>query len=268
MQKPIIEINNLTKVFSKSTNIADLFIRGSVKTSFTALKNVSFYVNSGESFGIVGKNGSGKTTLLKTITTLLSPSEGSISVFGFDSIKEEKQVKQRIGFVPSDERSFFWRLTCRENLLFFASLYGLSDFNKKERIRQLIEEMELQSIIDKRFDTISSGKKQLLSFARGILIDPVLLIVDEPTRSLDLETAVKIRKYLKRQVHEYGKTLLISTHQLDDIESLCDRVALLRNGSLIKIISAEPGKESFSSQIYQYFELDDTAKTGNSFTKQ
>ncbi|MFC1849561.1 ABC transporter ATP-binding protein [candidate division CSSED10-310 bacterium] len=248
--EPAIHLINLCKNYKKPSNLLQALVgRGG---TVNALKDISLQIPPGVSFGIIGKNGSGKTTLLKIMATLIHANHGTMRIFGLDPVTDEKKIKSFTGYVPSDERSFFWRLTCQENLIFFGALYGLPRGQLQERIDFFSSELNMKSILRERFDTVSSGKKQLLSFARGMLIDPSLLIVDEPTRSLDLETAIKVRHYLKQQVTEKKRTLIVASHHLEDIDILCDQVGVLQDGQLITTLTRKGGT-SLSSQIMRYF---------------
>ncbi|HEY6882171.1 MAG TPA: ABC transporter ATP-binding protein, partial [Polyangiales bacterium] len=199
------------------------------------LRGVTLRVEQGEIFGLVGRNGQGKTTLIKTTCGLIEPSEGRVQVFGFDSTREAREVKRRVGLVSAEERSFYYRLTGRDNLAFFARLHGI------ERVPEaLIETFELGPVIDRPFQEYSSGNKQRLAIARALLPDPPLLLLDEPTRSLDPISAQGLRTTLLRWARAgSGKTVLITTHNLAEIEQLCERVAILSRGRVIECASLE-----------------------------
>jgi len=248
-----VETEHLFKSYRRSFDLGGIFKKR--KKENVALQDVTLSVRCGEIFGLVGRNGSGKTSLLKIIATLIHPTAGSLRVLGYDPMRNEQTVRQNVGFVPSDERSFFWRLTCMENLLFFGGLYGLSKKSILSRLDQLCEELDIRAHFQDRFDSLSSGQKQLISIIRSLLLDPHLLIVDEPTRSLDIETALIVRQFLKKQVEEKGKTVLIASHLLDDIETLCHRFALLDKGILVAIHDRSTMKqgETFSEKIVDEF---------------
>ncbi len=142
-------------------------------------------LNEGEIFGLIGRNGAGKTTLTKIIATLVQPTDGKVSVQNFDSVKDEVKVRSLIGLATAEERSFYWRLTAEQNLLFFARLYGLKDAAAKQRIAEIFEQLDLKDLAKRRFSELSTGNKQRLAIARAILPKPPILLLDEPTRSLD-----------------------------------------------------------------------------------
>src|SRR5262249_47584818 len=152
-----------------------------VKEPVTALKNVSFDINQGEIFGLIGRNGAGKTTLTKIVATLVQPTTGSVTVKGFDSVTEDGKVRECIGLAGAEERSFYWRLTSEQNLLFFARLNGLSDRRATQRISELFNLLELKEAARRRFGELSTGNKQRLAVARALLNDPPVLLLDEPT---------------------------------------------------------------------------------------
>ena len=200
-----------------------------------ALRDVSLQVESGEIFGLVGRNGQGKTTLIKTTCGLIEPSAGRVRVFGHDSVRDLREVKRRIGLVSADERSFYFRLTGRGNLTFFGRLQGLDDRLIASRIESLSAQFELTPLLDRPFQDYSTGNKQRLAIVRALLADPPLLLLDEPTRSLDPISAEGLRRVLARWASVgRGKTVLITTHNLAEIEALCARVAILSRGRVIE----------------------------------
>jgi ABC-2 type transport system ATP-binding protein len=200
-----------------------------------ALRGVSLRVEQGEIFGLVGRNGQGKTTLIKTTCGLIEPSEGRVRVFGHDSDRDAREVKRRVGLVSADERSFYYRLSGRDNLAFFARLHGLDARAFDGRLQALVDTFELAPVLDRPFQEYSSGNKQRLAIARALLPDPPLLLLDEPTRSLDPISAEGLRKALLHWARAgSGKTVLITTHNLAEIEQLCERVAILSRGRVIE----------------------------------
>ena len=196
----------------------------------TAVEIVNLAVGYGEIFGLMGPNGAGKTTLLKMLTTLLLPTSGEAYVAGH-SIQEETKVKRSIGVVSSEERSFYWRLTGRENLRFFASLHNLSSPEAAERIQKISSEMAIEDYIDRRFDSYSTGMKQKLSIARSLIGDPRILFVDEPTRGLDPIAASQMRGIFK-ELSDKGITIFIITHSPEEAEEICGRVAIMDRGRI------------------------------------
>lgn len=197
-----------------------------------ALVNVSLHVERGEIVGLLGPNGAGKTTLLKTMATLVVPDGGEGRVAGH-SLEDEDGVRRSIGLVNSEERSFYWRLSGRENLRFFASMYGLSDVEVDGRLKELSRALHLDTFIDRRFDAYSSGMKQRLALARAVLHRPAVLLLDEPTRSVDPVESMALRSTIADLVREEGTGVLLVTHNLREVEALCQRVLVLREGRLV-----------------------------------
>jgi ABC-2 type transport system ATP-binding protein len=216
--------------------------------SIKALDNVSIDINEGELFGLLGPNGAGKTTLLKILSCVITPNGGEVSVMGYDTVAQEQKVKSLIGTVTGDERSFYWRLTGRQNLTFFGSLYNLSSRQIKSRISQLAEFLGIESILDRKFMEYSTGTKQLFAIARALLHDPHVLLFDEPTKSLDPGTAEKIRRFIKEElVGKQHKTILLTTHQIQEAENICDRIAIIVKGKIRTCLPVSKLKEENTS---------------------
>ena len=196
------------------------------------LKTVSLTVLSGAITVLVGPNGSGKTTLLKILSTLYPPTSGRAFVSGRDTEKEASAVKRITGFVPSEERSFYWRLTGRQNLRFFGALYGLTGERADERVEEILVDFGLKEKGDVRFSNYSTGMKQALGIARALLHDPQVLLLDEPFRSLDRNMEKRIIDLLRQRAREKGTSILMATHDLSGAEALADRVALIEEGQI------------------------------------
>jgi ABC-2 type transport system ATP-binding protein len=198
-----------------------------------ALKGVNLEIRPGERVGFLGPNGAGKTTLLKLVAGLLLPGSGSVVIDGADTIRENNRARKSSSLVMNEERSFYWRLTGRQNLEFFGALENLSGQRLKTRIQELLDLVGLGGSADKRVGTYSSGMKQRLAIARGLLSDPEILILDEPSRALDPEAAEELISLVLTTLHrDLSKTLLIATHRLDEARILCDRLCVLSRGSL------------------------------------
>jgi ABC-2 type transport system ATP-binding protein len=199
-----------------------------------ALNSVSFTVRQGETVGLLGPNGAGKTTLLKILATLISVDAGSVRVFGHDVNRDPLPIRKRIGLVTCDERSFYWRLTGRRNLLFFATLYRVPSAAARDRIATLLETLGLTAAADRPYHSYSSGMRQKLAIARGLLASPDLVLYDEPTRSLDPLSSQNIRQWITENRARYPHTTnLIATNQLHEAERLCDRVIIVNQGEII-----------------------------------
>jgi ABC-2 type transport system ATP-binding protein len=197
-----------------------------------ALDAVDLDVREGETIGLLWPNGAGKTTLVKILCGLVLPSAGKALIFGHDVVTDEHWAKQFIGLVNAEERSFYWRLTGRENLEFFASLYHIPRRKARERIEELLELVGLGSHGDRRVLHYSTGMKHRLAIARGLLPEPRILLVDEPAKSLDPIGARQLRVLLKEKVGAAGRTVVLATHHIAEAEELCDRVAILDRGRL------------------------------------
>jgi len=226
-----IETHALTKVFLQRKSAFLSFFRKS--KPFFALDNVNLSVKKGEIFCLAGPNGSGKTTLIKILCSLILPTKGAALINGCDILNGDRRIKNTIGFVASDERSFYWRLTGRQNLMFFAALYNLTARLAAERIQKLIDFLEIESP-DKRFQEYSTGIKQRLGIARSLLNDPQVLFMDEPTKSLDPNASVSLKDFIRdKLVRMEGKTVFFTTHNLYEAEKFSDRLAIINQGRII-----------------------------------
>ncbi len=229
---PALEIENLTKRFPRTSGYKDL-LPFRQRQWVTAVDSVSLNIEEGEFFGLLGPNGAGKTTLIKLLCCLVLPNSGKARVFGHDIVSEEAVVKKLVGLVSAEERSFFWRLTGRENLQFYASLYHLPRQQVKRRIDELLSLVGLIDQGDVRFQNYSTGMRQKLAVARGLLSRPRVLFVDEPTRSLDPISAQAVRNFLRERVVGEGQTVVLATHNMSEAEQLCDRLAIMDHGHIV-----------------------------------
>ncbi|HEX8247948.1 MAG TPA: ABC transporter ATP-binding protein [Pyrinomonadaceae bacterium] len=231
-----VRIENLSKTYPPSFPRLKKLLRISVKPAVEALKNVSFEIETGEIFGLIGRNGAGKTTLTKIIATLVQPTAGKVSVKGFDSVGDEVKVRALIGLATAEERSFYWRLSCEQNMMFFARLYGMSDGQARRKIAELFETLNLNELAKRRFSTLSTGNKQRLAVARALLPAPPILLLDEPTRSLDPLAAAEMRHLIASLENV---SVLLTSHNLSEIEELCRRVAVISKGEIRDIDTTE-----------------------------
>jgi ABC-2 type transport system ATP-binding protein len=201
---------------------------------FTALKSVDLEVDEGDRIAVLGPNGAGKTTFLKLVGGLLLPSEGEILVNSHNTLYHNAAARKSVGFVMNEERSFFWRLTGRQNLEFFAALDNLSGANLKERSQELIRFVGLEAHIDQPVATYSSGTKQRLAIARGLIAEPDVLILDEPTRTLDPVACEELIDLINERLHKTSrKTILIATHRLEEAMKLCNKVLIINQGRAV-----------------------------------
>jgi len=231
-----IEAVGLVKTFVKARSLREIFVHPFGKPEIIpALRGAELVVRQGEIVSLLGPNGAGKTTLLKILSCLVLPDAGRAIVGGDDTIHENR-VKRHIGLVHSDERSFYWRLSGRENLRFFARLYDVPYRKTEARLAELLERVDLQAAADRPFSGYSSGMKQRMAIARALLHDPPILLMDEPTRSLDPLSALALRDFITGRLRDaHGKTVLLATHDLREAEVVSDRVAILVRGRVRQI---------------------------------
>jgi len=231
-----IEAVGLIKRFPRRRKLRQIARHPFRKETITALNGVNLQVEEGELFGILGPNGAGKTTLIKLLSTLILPDEGEAWVNGCNIFHEEENIKRSIGLVTGEERSFYWRLSGRRNLQFFATLHNMSPFQIQKRINSILEILELQEKVDDLFYTYSTGIKQKLALARGLINDPQILFIDEPTKSLDPVAARNIRKLIREKlVKEQGKTVFLATHNLEEAGQICHRLAIIDRGRILSL---------------------------------
>jgi ABC-2 type transport system ATP-binding protein len=233
----------------------------SKKTQKLVLAGVSFEVGAGEVFGIVGPNGAGKTTILKILSHLTSPTSGRALVCGFDVERQWEKAVRCIGYCISEERSFFWRLSGRQNLQFFADLLEVPVKVARAKINDLLELLELKEVANERFMNYSSGMKQKLAIARSLLADPQVLLMDEPTRGLDPRAASKLRSFILTYVSRQNKAAVVTTNQVSDVEHLCHRIAVLNRGRII----ARGSVAEISSSLRESFRMDGALSFEDSF---
>ena len=253
MTPAAIRTEGLAKTYVKRRSLVEMVLKPFAPSEpVEGLVDVDLEVRRGEVYGLLGPNGAGKTTLLKILACLILPTRGVAEVEGRSVAGEEAHVKRSIGFVTADERSFYWRLSGEENLVFFARLYGLDAPAARRRARGLLRDMELEEVAGRQFMSYSSGMKQRLAICRALLHDPPIVCLDEPTRSLDPLAAKHLRAFITRRLHgEGGKTVLLATHNLQEAEEMCGRLAILnrgrvvRQGRLEEITAGLPGRDQY-----------------------
>jgi ABC-2 type transport system ATP-binding protein len=212
-----------------------------------AVDRISFSVKAGEVFGFLGPNGAGKTTTIKMLTGQLLPSAGSATVAGFDIRTERQQLKAQIGVV-FEYQNLYERLSARDNLNFTRRLYGVG----RQKVADVLALVGLSGRANERLTSFSNGMKQRLLIARGLLHDPAILFMDEPTRGLDPGMALEIRRLIT-DLSQSGRTLFLTTHDMSEADRLCDRVAILNRGRIIALNSPEKLKQQYGSSLEEAF---------------
>ncbi|MCK6624767.1 MAG: ABC transporter ATP-binding protein [Anaerolineae bacterium] len=226
-----VKVENLSKTYLTRQR-QGLF--KSQKKSVEALKNISLEIYPGEIFGLLGPNGAGKTTLIKCLTTLLLPSGGAAWINGYRLTEQDNLIRASVGCMLMGERGLYWKLTGRENLLFFGALYHLERAESRRRTDEIIERLNLAPLADRTVETYSSGQKMKLAFAKALINDAPLLILDEPTNTLDLPSARELRAVV-RELNQAGKTIIYTTHIMAEAETLCERVAIIDRGEVLAL---------------------------------
>lgn len=226
----MIEAKNLGKVYTVKKKIN--FFR-SEKEKVNAVKGLNLTIGEGEIVGLLGLNGAGKTTTIKMLSTLLNPSAGKITIDGLDAVKDAIKVKSMVNMIAGGERMLYWRLTGAQNLSYFGKLYGLSGGVLEDQIQNLLEEVGLTEASNTPVELYSKGMKQRLQIARGLINNPKYLFLDEPTLGLDAPVAKQLREMVKSLAKNQGKGILLTSHYLEEVEELCDRVYIIEKGSLI-----------------------------------
>ena len=229
-----VEAVALTKRYRRQRSLRDMLRpRAGVEAEAHALTDVTIRIEEGEVFGLLGPNGSGKTTFLKLLSTILSPTSGTARIFGHDVTRDARTVRSLLALVSGEERSLYWRLTGRQNLEFFGRLYGLDRQTIRRRGDDLLTVFDLRHAAGVRVAEYSTGMKQKLAIARGLLSGPRLLFLDEPTRGLDPVAAHSLLTLVRdRAVEHYANTVILTTHIAREVEQLCRRIAILHRGSV------------------------------------
>jgi ABC-2 type transport system ATP-binding protein len=234
MSSNAIHVEAIEKYFPPAQSGFRAFLSPFARPTYRALAPLSFQVAPGESFAILGANGAGKSTLLRILTTLLLPTRGRAEISGHDVVGHPLDVRHAVGFHSGAEVGFYARLTGRQNLQFFAQLRNIPAREASRRIAETAERVGITHALDRQVRTISSGTVQRLSLARAVLHAPSVLLLDEPTRSLDPLAAADFRQFLRDDlINRHGTTLLFASHSLTEVEALADRVALLDAGRLL-----------------------------------
>ena len=233
LNEDAIKAEGLTKIFNGS---------------LVAVDHIDFSVKHGEIFGFIGPNGAGKTTTINMLITILKPTEGKASILGYDIAKQNNEVRYSIGLVPQ-EYTADEDLTGYENILLCADLYGISRKISEKRAADLLELVELTAFKDKKVQTYSGGMRRRLELASGLINRPNVLFLDEPTLGLDVQTRAATWNYIKMLKKQFGMTLFMTTHYLEEADALCDRVAIIDHGKIIVVGTPRELKDSLGGDI-------------------
>ncbi|MEM2990210.1 MAG: ATP-binding cassette domain-containing protein [Halobacteria archaeon] len=233
MVEEVINVEGLTKIFNKS---------------LVAVDHVNFSVKDGEIFGFLGPNGAGKTTTINMLITILKPTEGTASFLGYDIVRQAYNVRNVIGVVPQ-EYTADEDLTGYENIILCADLYGITREVSKKRASELLELVELTEFKDKKVETYSGGMRRRLELACGLINRPRVLFLDEPTLGLDVQTRTATWNYIKMLKKEFGMTLFMTTHYLEEADALCDRIAIIDHGKIVVIGSPAELKNNLGGDV-------------------
>ncbi len=238
---PAIAIEGLTKQYKRSKG-----------QPLTAVDNLNLSIQPGQVFGFLGENGAGKTTTIKMACGLVVPTAGRVLLNGFDAQKQRGQAMRQIGAVLEGTRNVYWRMSALENLLYFGRLKGVYGRKLRDRARVLLEELELWDRRDDKIRTFSRGMQQKVAIACALIADPPIVLLDEPTLGLDVKAAVTVRNWIEHLAVTRNKTIILTTHQLDIAQSLCDRVAIISKG---KLVTDQPIDEMLDLFRTTYYEI-------------
>lgn len=244
----VVEVKNLQRKYETKKG----WVRPK-KNSVNAVRGLSFSVQKGEVFGLLGQNGAGKTTTIKMMITLLAPSAGTCKVLGLDVEKESKKIRKNINFIFGGEMGVYRRLSARDNLLYFASLYQLPSSMIDQRVQELLELVELTDKADCLVETYSKGMIQRLQIARGLINDPEIIFMDEPTVGLD-PIGAKMLRGIILNMKDKGRTVILTTHYLYEADELCDRIAIINHGKMIALDTPENLKKKHATKDHQTLE--------------
>lgn len=239
-----VVIDGVSKIFTKPRPFLGKFLKKSEEkpeksTEVRAVDNVSLVVKRREIVGILGANGSGKSTLIRMISTLLLPDEGQIRVFGYDVIKDERMIQRLINRV-SVEASFFKKLSPMENLLYAARLYNMPGDEARTKIKSILTRLGIKpDRIGAPLENMSRGMQQKVAIARAFLTSPIVLLLDEPTTGLDPRSKIDVQNFVNELRDKHDATILITTHDMDEAEALCDRVAIIDQGRMMALGKTE-----------------------------
>lgn len=252
MPEPAIRLAQLTKFFPPALSGWRALAQPFAAATSPALTGVTLEVREGEAVALLGANGAGKSTLLKILATLLLPSTGSATLAGSDVTKDSRQVRSQLGYHAGTDHGFYPRLSARQNLLFFGRLNQLPATTVDERIAALAKQFRLEDVLNRQLRTLSTGTVQRVSLVRALLHKPRVLLLDEPTRSLDAVAAAEFRRFLKTEILKNGQaSLLFASHTLAEVDLLADRVAIIDRGRLLAFDTPAALKSYTSSETIE-----------------
>ncbi len=243
-----VEISHLTKTFRPNKTFYRFLTHPfRVEKPITALHDISLRIKKGELLTLVGPNGAGKSTLLKILSCLILPTSGKAKIAGHDVVKNPGEVKMAIGLISGDERSFYWRLTLRQNLSFFAALYNVFGNQAEERMKYLASFLQLTPHLDRRFQETSTGIRQRMMIARSLLNNPSVLFMDEPNKSLDIAINRELFRTIEEElINKQGKTIILATHTLSEIHTPVTKIAIMKEGEIKACGTIEELTRSFN----------------------
>lgn len=252
-----VESEALTKRFATREIEENGSRRRAVRREIVAVDGVDLQIPRGELFGLLGPNGAGKTTMIRMICTLLEPTSGAARVWGHDVARAPQEVRRRIGVVLMGERSVYWKLTGRENLEYFAALYNVPGQVARARIGELLDRVELTARADDLVERYSTGMRQRLALVKAMVHDPPVLLLDEPTTGLDPQAARNIRDLIRRLHLDEGKTIILTTHHMEEADQLCQRIGVIDHGRIIALDAPQTLKRAFRQGPVLRLELED-----------
>jgi sodium transport system ATP-binding protein len=245
----MIEVEGISKVFKKAESSKQKIYRTAPKTTFDALKDVTFTCHPGRIYTLLGPNGAGKTTALRIIASMLKPTTGTVRIAGIDIIKDARKARAKLGFLTGST-GLYDRLTPRETLKYFGELHQVDDAIIRQRADELIERLAIREFADRRVGKLSMGQKQRVSIARTLMHDPEVIIFDEPTNGLDVLTSRTIIDWI-RECKTAGKTVIFSTHIMGEVSLLSDDLGVIHNGRLCYNDSFENFKSRFGQHTLE-----------------
>lgn len=241
MSNPFVQVSNLKRIYNGKENV------------ITALDNISFEILKGECIGLIGPNGAGKTTLIKILSTFLLPSSGTVLINDKNVVSEYKEIRNDINYVYGGDRGLYWRLSVYDNLFFFGTLYKINKTDLIKKIDKLLYDLNIEELKFRRIETLSKGQKQKIQIARGLLNSPKILLLDEPTIGLDPIGTKRLHNIIIKMKEE-GRTILITSHYMNEIESLCNKIIFINNGKIIENLPTKNLKEKYINNGFDSLE--------------